>query len=368
MDLAFVNGPIHNGPFTFHDSPGKAVGLLIAEALNHLLGNPVARHLWNCATLANDLRHHPLRKTLARADFEADQIRRKYSGSAWDYTAVETATDTDLAVRALAFDMIEDRIATGALEISRETIRVCAQCDHMVGFISPPACAACRGNRFLSRKQPHLVAQRLTGRPVLDHTDLYGTVDTKHLRATAAQSPERLLLSRTRDHGIGLDRIGLPGLVLDARAAVHITALAEARLLGAARAVMTATPKAIANIAAYGFLFRSYEGTWLRYGPHSRVPASAVNLANVDPADHRRMLFRRWFVPLVSLGRTADLHNAQLSAVFTHFRRAWLRRTEDTGYRIRDIHEAIRSGDHRWIMDKRLLSAALRTGIAVPTS
>lgn len=56
---------------------------------------------------------------------------------------------------------------------------------------------------------------------------------------------------------------------------------------------MTATPKAIANIAAHGLLFREHEGIRLRYGPHGRVPAPAVRLTDVDPADHQRILFRR---------------------------------------------------------------------------
>ena len=368
MDLLFVNGPVHNGPFTFKDSPGKAVGLLIAEALNSLLGNPTVRHLWNCATLANDLRHRSLNPLLPREEFEADQIRRKYHGSAWQYHEVEIATDADAEVCALALDIITDRLSAKAMEITYQTVHTCIRCGHMGGLIPPSECAVCGSERFRSERQRHLVVRRPINRPVLEQADLYGTTSARHLRAIASNYPERLLLSRTRNYGISLDEIGLPGSVLDARAAVHIAALAETRRLRGTEIVMTATPKAIANIAAHGLLFREHEGIRLRYGPHGRVPAPAVHLTDVDPADHQRILFRRWFLPLTVLGRTTDLSSSQIPAIFTYFRKAWLLREQKTaGYTLRNVRKAIRTGDHQWIMRKHVLASLLRT-LAPPTT
>ena len=49
-----------------------------------------------------------------------------------------------------------------------------------------------------------------------------------HLPAIADNTPSRLILSRTRDHGIDLSPLGLPGLVLDPRAGVHSAVLSTA--------------------------------------------------------------------------------------------------------------------------------------------
>ncbi len=57
MDCLFFNGPVQNGDFTFTSKPGKAVGIRIAEALNHLLGARPVPHLWNTVRLDGDLRY-----------------------------------------------------------------------------------------------------------------------------------------------------------------------------------------------------------------------------------------------------------------------------------------------------------------------
>lgn len=93
-----------------------------------------------------------------------------------------------------------------------------------------------------------------------------------HLLTIAQNVPERLILSRTRDHGISLAPLGLDGLVLDPRAGVHIAVLAAAAQAGAGQPVMTVTENAAANVAAYGALFGRHNGTRLRYALHGRIP------------------------------------------------------------------------------------------------
>jgi hypothetical protein len=93
-----------------------------------------------------------------------------------------------------------------------------------------------------------------------------------HLRGIASNVPETLLLSRTRDHGIALDRVDLPGLVLDPRAGLHVAVLAAGRARDAERVVMATTANATANIAAYGQRFRAHGGTRLLYTLHGRIP------------------------------------------------------------------------------------------------
>lgn len=78
VDCLFFNGPVQNGDFTFASKPGKAVGIRIAEALNHLLGAQPVPHLWNTVQLDGDLRyrrHAAMGSELAsREGFEAAAI------------------------------------------------------------------------------------------------------------------------------------------------------------------------------------------------------------------------------------------------------------------------------------------------------
>ncbi|GGN44938.1 hypothetical protein GCM10012285_28090 [Streptomyces kronopolitis] len=73
----FLNGPVHNGPFTLAGRPGKAAGIRLAEALNQLMGKQPAPHLWNTVTLANDLRHRTV--ALSRGQWERQELAAKYA-------------------------------------------------------------------------------------------------------------------------------------------------------------------------------------------------------------------------------------------------------------------------------------------------
>lgn len=94
----------------------------------------------------------------------------------------------------------------------------------------------------------------------------------RHLRGIAGNVPARIILSRTRDHGIDLGPVGLPGLVLDPRAGLHAAALVTARARQADIAVMAITANATANIAAYGQHFAGYDELRLLYALHGRLP------------------------------------------------------------------------------------------------
>ncbi|MFF5946020.1 hypothetical protein ACFY7X_35795, partial [Streptomyces althioticus] len=186
-----------------------------------------------------------------------------------------------------------------------------------------------------------------------------------HLLTIAQNVPERLILSRTRDHGISLAPLGLDGLVLDPRAGVHITVLAAAARLGAGQPVMTVTENAAANVAAYGALFRRHDGTRLRYALHGRIPYddTAVlqrlyEVHRVSPAQQE--LFLTWFLPLCSLHIRAGITPAQLPALLKFWRRAHLARPETPGGGVpAELRRRLTAGDMRWVMDVRTLSRAI---------
>ncbi|OEJ21476.1 hypothetical protein AS594_38660 [Streptomyces agglomeratus] len=75
-----------------------------------------------------------------------------------------------------------------------------------------------------------MVWDRPPGTPVLARDDFHAPQARVpgHLLTIAHNVPKRLILSRTRDHGISLAPLGLNGLVLDPRTGVHIAVLAAA--------------------------------------------------------------------------------------------------------------------------------------------
>ncbi|MCZ7430100.1 hypothetical protein [Streptomyces sp. WMMC1477] len=366
MNVLYLNGPVQNGPFTIAERPGKAAGIRAADALNTLLEAGPAPHLWNTATLAGDRRHRdaPDRDTVGRQEREERAIAAKYVPGAAPAGGV--LTDTAPAVAALALEMTERLLQDGVLTLTPVAVHLCTRCGHMTGTVAH-ACRACghQGSRPHTRRL--LVWDRSPGTPVLARDDFHAhqAKTPGHLLSIAQNVPERLILSRTRDHGISLAPLGLDGLVLDPRAGVHIAVLAAAARHGAERPVMTVTENAAANVAAYGAPFRQHHGTRLRYTLHGRIPyddtAALQRLCEVhrvSPA--QRGLFLAWFLPLCSLHIRAGITAAQLPALLKFWRRAHLARPDTPGSDVpAELRRRVAAGDMRWVMDVATLSRAI---------
>lgn len=366
MNVLYLNGPVQNGPFAIAERPGKAAGIRAADALNTLLEAGPAPHLWNTVTLAGDLRHRdaPDRDTVVRQEREERAIAAKYApGTA---PAGGVLTDTAPVVAILALEMTERLLQDGVLTVTPVAVHLCTNCGHMTGTVAH-ACRACgrQGSRPHTRKL--LVWDRLPGTPVLARDDFhaYRARPPGHLLTIAQNVPERLILSRTRDHGISLTPLGLPGLVLDPRVGVHIAVLAAATRHGAGQPVMTVTENAAANVAAYGTLFRRYNGTRLRYVLHGRIPYDdTVALQRLCEVHHispaLRELFLTWFLPLCSLYVRAGITAAQLPGLLKFWRRAHLARPDTPGSDVlAELRHRIETGDMRWVMDAQALSQAI---------
>ncbi|MFJ8546340.1 hypothetical protein ACIRFH_30940 [Streptomyces sp. NPDC093586] len=366
MNVLYLNGPVQNGPFTIAERPGKAAGIRAADALNTLLEAGPAPHLWNTVTLAGDLRHRdaPDRNTVARQEREEQAIAAKYAPGAAPAGGV--LTDTAPAVAALALEMTEHLLQDGVLALAPVTVLLCTRCGHMTGTAAH-ACRACGHQGSRPHTRPLLVWDRPPGTPVLARDDVHAhrAKPPAHLLTIAQNVPQRLILSRTRDHGISLAPLGLDGLVLDPRAGIHIAVLAAAARLGAERPVMTITENAAANIAAYGAPFRQHNGTRLRYAPHGRIPYDDTTTLQrlceahrVSPAQQE--LFLTWFLPLCSLHIRAGITAAQLPALLKFWRRAHLARPDTPGSDgPAELRRRVAAGDMRWVMDVRALSRAI---------
>lgn len=351
--LVFVNGPVQNSDFTLADKPGKGVGIRIAAALNAILANEPVPHLWNTVTLAGDLRYRNAAvHQMPRAGFEAALIAVKYQPG----TLPPVVTDADEHVATLALAMVEAGLSAGKLRITDVAVRHCQACGHMTGTGNHP-CRACGHEETRLATARHLVADNDRGEPPLGAEDVYTYTNVRRvppqLRSFAGNIPGRLLLSRTRDYGIDLAPVGLPGLVLDPRVGLHATALAAAA--GGERVAMLVTANALANIAAYGRPFRRHEGARLCYALHGRIPYEDLE------AGASGGLFGSWFLPLASLSEKTGIHPAKLGALFKHFDRA---RHTETGS-LDDARARVLGGDPTWVMDRALLRAAMVTAVTI---
>ncbi|GAA0829178.1 hypothetical protein ACFQVD_08345 [Streptosporangium amethystogenes subsp. fukuiense] len=364
--LFFFNGPVQNQEFTFAEKPGKAVGIRIAAALNQLLGHSPVPHLWNTVTLSGDLRHRhtttwPRRP---RADVEADAIAAKYAPGTWPPGGI--VTDADRPVADLAREMIAEALSAGTLTISRERVRVCAGCGHMTGT-ADHACRACGNAATRAHVAEHLVAERDPARPVVAGEDIHAFRRRAplQLRNAAGNVPARLILSRTRAYGIDLEAVGLPGLVLDPRAGLHVAVLAAARRLQADVAVMTTTANAALNVAAHGQPFRTHHGLRLRYVLHGHVPYSAASVLSQVYERHQadaatQTTFETWFLPLYALKEKNGVRTEQLPALFKHFSRARRARPPHPDPQLIDnLHRSITEGDADWVMRQSVLAHAM---------
>jgi hypothetical protein len=366
----YLNGPVQNGSFTLADRPGKAVGIRLAQALNGITGVGPAPHLWNTVTLTGDLRHRAAADALSRREREQRAVAEKYAHGSLPTSGV--LTDADPAVAALALEVCAELLEAGTLLARRVPVRLCAACGHLAGHVdrAGAACRACgreAGTRPALRRL--LVHDRPTDRPVLEPGDFHAhrARTPAHLLTIAGDVPRRLLLSRTRDHGITLTPLGLDeGLVLDPRLGVHLTALAAAARHGDERPVMTLTENAAANIAAYGALVRHWHGTRLRYALHGRIPCPEPDVLRQLYAVHRvepalQDLFTRWYLPLCAWHERRGVTPARLPALLKFLRRAELTCSTtplaDGG--LAELRHAVQVGDSRWVTDSHGLARAI---------
>jgi predicted RNA-binding Zn-ribbon protein involved in translation (DUF1610 family) len=366
MEKIFLNGPVQNGDFNLIDKPGKATGISIASSLNSILGTESTPHLWNSVMLSNDIAHRQATlhgENVSRARFELAKIAGKYEPEELNQT--EIITDADPLVARFALNAVERALFEGRYDLSHEVVPICTSCGHMVG--AEHSCRACGGEDISHERQRHLVAVRDPNRRILTRDNMYGYSNIRHLRAIAANVPERLVLSKTRAYGIDLGRIGLNGLVLDPRVGLHMTVLATAEMKGAESATMILTPKAASKIIAYGEEVRDLSDINFTYGLHGYIPYEGMSepagiYQEAGISESNKVLFEKWFLPLFSLKEKQGVHVDQIPELLRYFKRALgTSRHHKNKYPggKNSLRRRVREGDHSWIMNKGLFSVAL---------
>ncbi|MFD7124739.1 MULTISPECIES: hypothetical protein [Streptomyces] len=363
--IAYFNGPVQNGDFTFAERPGKAAGMRLAEALNALLGLAPVPHLWNTVTLAGDVRHRRAadRATVGRQQREKEAIVAKYApGPA---PAGGLRTDTDHQVACLAREMARGLLADGTLTVRDLPVRLCTRCGHMAGAGTAGDCRSCGHGSSRVARRSLLVFDRAAHGPILGRDDVHATGARvpSHLFTIAHHVPRLLVLSRTRDHGVDLAPLGLEGMVLDPRAGLHVAVLAATREFRAVRPVMTVTENAAANVAAYGAPFRRHGPMRLRYLLHGKIPyetAASDRLYEVHRAQAVKDLFTDWYLPLCAARERVGISAVRIPALLKLLRRAHLARpATPPGDLLTDLRHRVAAGDMRWVTDVRALACAL---------
>ncbi|OCC09182.1 hypothetical protein [Streptomyces sp. PTY087I2] len=363
--VAYFNGPVQNGGFTFAERPGKAAGIRLAEALNALLGLAPVPHLWNTVTLAGDVRHRCAtdRDTVSRQQREKEAVVAKYAPGRAPRGGLRT--DADHQVARLALEMTRGLLADGTLTVRDLPVRLRTRCGYMAGVGTAGDCRSCGHGGGRVALRPLLVFDRTAYGPVLGRDDVHaaGARTPSHLFAIAHHVPQLLVLSRTRDHGVDLSPLGLEGMVLDPRAGLHVAVLAAADEFGAVRPVMTVTENAAANVAAYGAPFRRHGPMRLRYALHGKIPYEAVasdQLYEVHRARAVQGLFTGWYLPLCAARERAGISAARIPALLKLLRRAHLARpATPPGGLLSDLRHRVATGDMRWVTDARALACAL---------
>ncbi|MFD5878484.1 hypothetical protein [Streptomyces yangpuensis] len=362
--VLYVNGPVQNGDWTLAERPGKGAGIQLAEALNALLGAASVPHLWNCVTLAGDVRHRQAvgRDGANRARREEAAVAAKYAPGMLPTAGV--LTDFSPAVTSLALEVTETLLADGTLAIRRRPVLLCARCGHMAGA-GAQRCRSCGHESFGRAVRALLVYEHAAHGPVLEAGDFHGAYarTPAHLLNIARNVPDELVLSRTRALGVPLGAFGLEeGLVLDPRAGLHVAVWAAVDGLGA-QPVMTVTENAAANVAAYGAPFRRHRAMRLRYLLHGRIPyeaAASSRLYEAHRAEELRELFIGWFLPLCAARERAGVHLDRLPALLKFLRRADLARPgAPPGDLLENTRRRVAAGDMRWVMEAEALACVL---------
>lgn len=233
-EILFTNAAVQNGEFTLDEKPFKATGIVSARVLNHLVGVRDSVHVWNDVGLFIDT-DVSARDRLAMK-YESDFMKTHLGRWSAEGVTEEVISDTDVHFSMWAQDFIETALEKGAISILNEEFTACATCELTIAesAVSIAVCSRCGNSEGLMRKEEHALFVDLPE----DRTTLFranqqfNKSNIKQELSTLSQLHPRLLLSRDRAQGVGLESIGLSGKVLDPRLGIGLLGVYLAARLG----------------------------------------------------------------------------------------------------------------------------------------
>lgn len=253
-EILFTNGAIQNRDFSLDEKPYKAVGIISARVLNHLVGSEDIIHNWNNVGMFADTDEFSTKE---------ERTRKKYIGSfmqahleRWgDQDRVTVASDDDAYFSYWTQDIVAQAISSGNIYQENAEFVACRKCGTViaVSVTKVTVCSRCGATDALYTKEETGLFADLpsNSESLFRYEQLFNKNNIKQELDAFKQLPARLLLSRHRDNGISLESIDMPDKVLDPRLGIGLLAVFHASRLGYAKAGIVQSYSTLIRTAPY---------------------------------------------------------------------------------------------------------------------
>ncbi|MCX6727223.1 MAG: hypothetical protein NTX11_00195 [Candidatus Saccharibacteria bacterium] len=304
-EIVFVNAAIQNRDFSIDEKPEKVVGILAAQALNHLQGNDVDVHCWNNVGLFDSQQSESADYRLA-IKYNSD-FAKHIVGPGNKETVV--LSDDQNVFTEWAIPTINSMISSGSVYIEEADFHHCFSCDTTIAELAVDIddCKSCNSS---SQIKTTTELGMFTNTPddrglLLPENLVINQINIRQERSSLMQIPPRLLLSRTRSIGVPLESFGLENHKLDPRLGIGLLAIFAASNLGYGSVGIVQSISTLNRVAPYlrsalpnprlvdlpGYLFAF----------HSLVRPQLLDNAVVSPS----------LIALYALGQRNDITSTQ---------------------------------------------------------
>ncbi len=233
QDILFANAAIQNRGYDLEEKPGKIAGLLAADLLNTLAGSPVLVHTWNNVGIFDETEPCTAEERLA-AKYSSPTMRShlEYMQAGAN---LQVITDDNEAFGRWALRLVDRLLDAGIVYIEDTDFHACADCGLVIAetAVAVNECGKCGSHEITETHEPGMFVDVAEDRQQLLPPDrVFNSMNLRNERDSMKQIPPRLLLSRPRSRGVGLDVFGLPERVLDPRLGIGLLALYAADMQG----------------------------------------------------------------------------------------------------------------------------------------
>ena len=252
-EILFSNGAIQNQEFSLDEKPYKALGIVTARVLNELVGNDASEdvHNWNNVGLFEN-------KTILSRD---SRLQQKYDSvfmqnflKKWEIDTPVIRGDDDNEFAIWAIDVLERSLKQGYIYKEKEEFVACRGCDRVIAEakVKIDDCKSCGNNDFKAVVEEGLFVDTPEDpTTIYRSSQLVNRINLKHEQKQLDQLPRRLLLSRDREGGVRLDRLGLPSKNIEPKLAIGMLAVYNAAKSGYSQAGFTQSLSTFNRIMPY---------------------------------------------------------------------------------------------------------------------
>lgn len=292
-EILFTNGAVQNRDFSLDEKPEKAVGIISARILNHLVGNKDVIHTWNDVGVFADVDDTSTAKE--RMDKKYTSTFMKKHVMRWseysDSDTLSAVSDTDVDFAVWTKKLLAELLASGNIYTDIDEFIYCSTCGNAIAtsLVNVKTCLRCSSSVGLAVKEERglfvtIPDDRST---LLGYDQLFNKGNIKQELSSFKQLPPRLLLSRDRDNGIDLDSIELPGKVLDPRLGIGLLAVYLAQKEGYAAAGMVQSYSTMIRTVPYlNSVITDHNRFGLpeqKYAFHSKIDPELLFLDGISP-------------------------------------------------------------------------------------